>query len=180
VIEKSIECPNELTYGDFMALDAFLFTGINMFFRDYQLAQEGFFFISFDAWLHGERYDLQRDHASDPAYGGVYPPATGLDTGVLFFRVIQRCLLDVQTLMDHYAHDQRVVAFHLQNVRAAGRELWQNRAPLAILIDGRLEICLTKADCHAFARTGPAPYRRSASACSTMWSEMIAGSFTSA
>ena len=43
VIEKSVECPHELTYGDFMALDAFLFTGINMFFRDYQLAEEGLY-----------------------------------------------------------------------------------------------------------------------------------------
>ena len=34
---------NELTYSDFMALDAFLFTSINMLYRDYQLAQEGLF-----------------------------------------------------------------------------------------------------------------------------------------
>jgi hypothetical protein len=39
----SVECPGELTYGDFMALDAFLFTSINLLYRDYQLAQEGFF-----------------------------------------------------------------------------------------------------------------------------------------
>jgi hypothetical protein len=43
VIEKSIECPEELTYSDFMALDAFLFTAVNMLYRDYQLAQEGLF-----------------------------------------------------------------------------------------------------------------------------------------
>jgi hypothetical protein len=43
VIEKSVECPEELTYRDFMALDAFLFTGINMLWRDYQLAQEGLY-----------------------------------------------------------------------------------------------------------------------------------------
>src|SRR3954454_14585422 len=57
----------------------------------YQLAQAGVFFISFDAWLHGERYDPWRDHAADPASGGVYPVESGLDTGVLFFRVIQQC-----------------------------------------------------------------------------------------
>ena len=78
----------------------------------YQLAQAGFFFISFDAWLHGERYEPRRDHAADPAFGGIYPPDSGLDTGVLFFRVIQRCLLDVQTLMDHYAGDRRVDTQH--------------------------------------------------------------------
>ncbi len=78
----------------------------------YQLAQAGFFFISFDAWLHGERYDPRRDHAADPAYGGVYPPESGLDTGMVFFRVIQQCLLDVQTLMDYYARDPRVDTQH--------------------------------------------------------------------
>jgi hypothetical protein len=74
----------------------------------YRLAQAGFFCISFDAWLHGERYDLWRDHAADPAFGGVYPAESGLDTGVLFFRVIQQCLLDVQMLIEHYADDARV------------------------------------------------------------------------
>jgi hypothetical protein len=43
VIEKSVECPKELTYSDFMALDAFLFTAINILYRDYQLAQEGLY-----------------------------------------------------------------------------------------------------------------------------------------
>lgn len=43
VIEKSIECPKEMTYSDFMALDAFLFTSMNMIFRDYQLMQEGLY-----------------------------------------------------------------------------------------------------------------------------------------
>ncbi|HET9221422.1 MAG TPA: prolyl oligopeptidase family serine peptidase [Roseiflexaceae bacterium] len=74
----------------------------------YQLARVGFFFMGFDPWLHGERYEPWRDQAADPAFGGVYPPDTGLDTGVLFFRIIQQCLLDVQILMDHYADDPRV------------------------------------------------------------------------
>jgi hypothetical protein len=42
-IEKSVECPSEMTHADFMALDAFLFTSINMIYRDYQLAQEGLY-----------------------------------------------------------------------------------------------------------------------------------------
>jgi hypothetical protein len=78
----------------------------------YQLAQAGFFFISFDAWLHGERYDPWRDHAADASFGGIYPPESGLDTGVLFFRVIQQCLLDVQILIDHYARDPRTDMRH--------------------------------------------------------------------
>ena len=43
VLEKSLECPQELTYSDFMALDAFLFSSINIIYRDYQLAQEGLY-----------------------------------------------------------------------------------------------------------------------------------------
>jgi hypothetical protein len=74
----------------------------------YQLAQAGCFFISFDAWLHGERHNPWRDHAADAAFGGVYPPDTGLDRGVLFFRIIQRCVQDVQALIAHFARDPRV------------------------------------------------------------------------
>ncbi len=73
-----------------------------------RLAQRGIFFVSFDAWLHGERYDERLDRAADPERGGIYPPATGLDICVLFFQVIHRCLADVRTLMAHYANDPRV------------------------------------------------------------------------
>ena len=57
VIEKSVECPKELTYSDFMALDAFLFTSMNNIFRDYQLMQEGLYSESdwkrtVDAYAH--------------------------------------------------------------------------------------------------------------------------------
>jgi uncharacterized protein len=74
----------------------------------YQLARQGFFCVAFDPWLHGERYDQQIERAAQPDEGGVYPPETGLDTFVLFYRVIQRCALDVRTLIDHYAADQRI------------------------------------------------------------------------
>jgi hypothetical protein len=80
----------------------------------YRLARRGLFFISFDAWLHGERYDRRLDHAADPELGGIYPLATGLDTGIMFYRVIHHCLQDVQFLLNHYADDRRV------NTRRAG------------------------------------------------------------
>ena len=32
-----------MTYSDFMGLDAFLFTSLNMIYREYQLAQEGLY-----------------------------------------------------------------------------------------------------------------------------------------
>jgi hypothetical protein len=43
VIANSVECPEAMTYADFMAMDAFLFTGINTLYRNFELAQEGFF-----------------------------------------------------------------------------------------------------------------------------------------
>lgn len=73
----------------------------------HQLAEAGFFVISFDPWLHGARSDPLREHAADAALGGVYPPESGLDTGVVFFRVIHQCLHDARTLLEHYAGDAR-------------------------------------------------------------------------
>jgi hypothetical protein len=57
VIARAIECPERMNYADFMAVDAFLFAGINMTYRDYQLAQEGLFTSSdwkgsVDAYAH--------------------------------------------------------------------------------------------------------------------------------
>ncbi len=43
VIAMAVECPEAMTYSDFMAMDAFLFTGMNILYRDYALAQEGIF-----------------------------------------------------------------------------------------------------------------------------------------
>ena len=74
----------------------------------YQLAQRGFCFISFDAWLHGDRHDPLREQAALPERGGVYPPDSGLDTFLLFYRVIDQCRADVQTLIDHFADDPRI------------------------------------------------------------------------
>jgi hypothetical protein len=42
-IARAIECPDRMTYADFMAMDAFLFSNMNMLYRDYQLTQEGLF-----------------------------------------------------------------------------------------------------------------------------------------
>jgi fermentation-respiration switch protein FrsA (DUF1100 family) len=74
----------------------------------YRLARRGFFVVSFDPWLHGERYDARLAHAADHDHGGIYPLETGLDTFLLFLRVIHQCLVDVQTLIAHYAADAHV------------------------------------------------------------------------
>jgi len=42
-IAKSIEEPTSMSYGEFMAVDAALYTSLNLSYRNYQLAQEGVF-----------------------------------------------------------------------------------------------------------------------------------------
>jgi hypothetical protein len=43
VIAKAVECPEKMTYADFMAMDAFLFSSMNMVYREYELSREGLF-----------------------------------------------------------------------------------------------------------------------------------------
>lgn len=74
----------------------------------YKLAQAGCCFVAIDPLLHGERFDRRLYDAADPSLGGVYPPETGLDIGMTFYRVIGQCLTDVRTLLEHFAGDVRV------------------------------------------------------------------------
>ena len=80
-------------------------SGLNL---GYKLAQQGCCFVAFDPLLHGERFDRRLYAAADPELGGIYPPETGLDIGVTFYRVIGQCLADVRTLLDYFAGDERV------------------------------------------------------------------------
>ena len=43
VIAKAVECPERMTYADYMARDAFLFTSMNMVYREFELSREGLF-----------------------------------------------------------------------------------------------------------------------------------------
>lgn len=78
----------------------------------YQLAQQGFFFISLDPLFHGERYDPILDNASDPASGGVYPPEMGMDTGLVMYKVIRQCLEDTRRLIEHFSADRHADVQH--------------------------------------------------------------------
>lgn len=74
----------------------------------YRLAQRGLACISFDPLYHGERGDPRLEQAADPAYGGIYPPETGMDIYFLFLQVIRQCGLDLRTLLDHFGKDPRL------------------------------------------------------------------------
>ena len=43
VIAMAAECPEMLTYSDFMSMDAYLGTGLSLLHRNYELAREGIF-----------------------------------------------------------------------------------------------------------------------------------------
>ena len=43
VIARAHECPEQMTYADFMAMDAFLFTSMNTLYRNYELHEEGIY-----------------------------------------------------------------------------------------------------------------------------------------
>jgi len=45
VIAIAVECPEAMTYSDFIAMDAYLFTGMNFLYRNFELAQEGIFTV---------------------------------------------------------------------------------------------------------------------------------------
>lgn len=42
-IAKSIECPERLDLSDYIVLDSYLYTGMNLVYRNYEIAKEGFF-----------------------------------------------------------------------------------------------------------------------------------------
>lgn len=73
----------------------------------YRMAQAGFFFAAFDPAHHGERADGAVERA---AQGDFYPAETGLDVGLLTYRVIEQTTSDVAALLEHYTNDPRVDA----------------------------------------------------------------------
>ena len=74
----------------------------------HRLAQKGIAAVCFDPLYHGARYDERIQRAGDPAFGGVYPPESGLDTFLTFYQVIRQSALDVATLLDRLAGDARL------------------------------------------------------------------------
>jgi hypothetical protein len=43
IIAKSLECPEKLNLSGYVVLDSYLYTGMNLVYRNYELAKEGFF-----------------------------------------------------------------------------------------------------------------------------------------
>ena len=43
VIAKSVECPERLTYADYVVMDSYLFTALNIIYRNYEISKECLF-----------------------------------------------------------------------------------------------------------------------------------------
>ena len=43
VIAKAVECPERLTYADYIVVDSYLYTALNNVYRNYEIAREGLF-----------------------------------------------------------------------------------------------------------------------------------------
>lgn len=75
----------------------------------YNLASRGFFFISIDAAMHGDRLDERIAHTWDqPLPDAIYPFETGLDRFLLMFKIVDQTAKDIITLIDHFSDDPRV------------------------------------------------------------------------
>lgn len=74
----------------------------------YQLARQGIAYIGIDPLYHGSRYDERLLKAANPAYGGVYPSDSGIDVYLVFLRVIEQSVKDIQTLIIGLASDRRL------------------------------------------------------------------------
>ena len=63
-VARSIESPDEMTFAEFLVVDTYLFTSMNLFYRNYELAREGIFddhdwqkpIDTYAAWFLGSRF----------------------------------------------------------------------------------------------------------------------------
>lgn len=69
----------------------------------HRLAEQGIYFISFDAMDHGERQSIR---AMDGARQ-VYPPDTGLDTWLHMIEVVQQSCKDINLIVENLQNDPR-------------------------------------------------------------------------
>lgn len=43
VLAKAMECPAQMSYADYMAVDSYLYTSMNIVYRNYEISKEGLF-----------------------------------------------------------------------------------------------------------------------------------------
>ncbi|MFO8036641.1 MAG: prolyl oligopeptidase family serine peptidase [Anaerolineales bacterium] len=76
----------------------------------YELARLGFHFISFDAVMHGDRFEQELEDMWNGKGTYVYPFETGLDNFFLMHEVIIQAARDLEVLTAHFAETGKVDA----------------------------------------------------------------------
>jgi dienelactone hydrolase len=74
----------------------------------YRLAESGFFFVSLDAPMHGERPDERLEAVPEGRADLAYPAGTGLDSFFLMHELIVQTAQDIGVLIQHLDKDSRV------------------------------------------------------------------------
>jgi pimeloyl-ACP methyl ester carboxylesterase len=74
----------------------------------YELANKGFYFVAFDAFMHGERLDDHLDAVLSGTANNVYPVDSGLDAYCLMHEIILHTHNDINLLIDKLKNDPRV------------------------------------------------------------------------
>jgi pimeloyl-ACP methyl ester carboxylesterase len=74
----------------------------------YELARAGFHFVSFDAYMHGDRFDERLGDLCSGRGDHVYPVGSGLDLFFSMHEVIVQTARDLETLIAHLAGSERV------------------------------------------------------------------------
>ena len=113
------------------------------------LAQRGIALLALDPLFHGERAHDILHHAADPQQGGLYPAETGLDTGLLFFRIIRQSVDDVTMLMNALAVDRR---FDLQRTGITGFSMGAYITYAAFAAQPRLRVAVPMMGLPTFTR----------------------------
>ena len=68
----------------------------------YELAKQGFYFVSFDAYMHGDRFNSRLEQICGGQGDYVYPFESGLDIFFLMHEIIVQIAGDVETLIAHF------------------------------------------------------------------------------
>jgi len=71
----------------------------------YELAMKGFYFVAFDATLHGERLDPQLEGVLSGVAGNIYPVDSGLDAYCLMHEIIVQTSIEIELLISHFEND---------------------------------------------------------------------------
>ena len=127
----------------------------------YNLANRGFFFVSIDAQLHGERLDERIAHTWDrPIPGAIYPFESGLDRMLLMFEIVEKTASDISRLIDHFSNDPRV---DHDRIGVSGASMGGFVAYRTVAIDTRVKALASLISFPTFAR---------------VWKEAILGAST--